>query len=122
MLTKRGVTLIETVVAMTLLSVGSIALIHMMSSGMFADTDLEQSIIAANLANERIEEIKNTSFGSISSGSETGSSIGFNMVDSRVVTVTSTASDLKDVTAEVQWTVKGGQQSVALQTYIADYE
>lgn len=121
MLTKNGVTLIELIVAFTLLTVGSTTLIHMMTVGMFADSNLEQSIIAMNLANERMEEIKNTAFASISSGTETGSSIGFSVFDNRVVTVTNTASDLKDVEVEMQWTQKGGQQSVAVETYIADY-
>ena len=122
MLGKKGITLIELVVAFALFSGGSVAVIYMLSACMFADTHLEQSIIAVNLANERMEEIKNTAFASISSGSETGSSIGFSVFDNRVVTVTNTAADLKDVKVEVQWTQKGGQQSVAVETYIADYE
>jgi len=121
MLTKNGVTLIELIVALVLLTGGSTVLIHMMSIGMFADSNLEQSIIAVNLANEKMEEIRNTAFASISSSTETGSSIGFSVFDSRVVIVTSTQTDLKDVKVEVQWTQKGGQQSVAVETYVADY-
>ena len=121
MLTKSGVTLIELVVGFVLLTGGSTILIHMMSIGMLADSGMEQSIIAMNLANERMEEIKNTAFASISSGSETGSSIGFSTFDSRVVTVTNTAADLKDVKVEVLWTQKGGQQAMAVETYVADY-
>lgn len=121
MLTKNGVTLIELVVALVLLTGGSTVLIHMMSVGMFADSNLEQSIVAVNLANEKMEEIRNTAFASISSGTETGASIGFSVFDNRVVTVTNTASDLKDVKVEMQWTQKGGQQSVAVETYVADY-
>jgi len=121
MLAKNGVSLIELVVAFTLLSVGSTTIIHMMSMAMFADTGLEQRIIALNLANERMEEIKNTAFSSISTGTETGSSIGFSFFDNRVTTVTNTETDLKDVKVEMQWTQKGGQQTVAVQTYIADY-
>jgi len=120
-LTKNGVTLIELIVAFALLTGGSTALIHMMSVGIFADSNLEQSIIAMNLANERMEEIKNTAFASISTGTETGAAIGFSTFDNRVVTVTSTATDLKDVKVEMQWTQKGGQQSIAVETYIADY-
>ena len=121
MLTEKGVTLIELIVALTLFTVGSTTLMHMLSISMFADTDLEQSIIAMNLANERMEEIKNTAFASISSGTETGASIGFDVFDNRVVTVASTATDLKDVEVEMRWTQKGGQKTVAVQTYIADY-
>lgn len=121
MSTKNGVTLIELIIALVLLTVGLTSLIHVLSMGMFADTNLEQSITAMNLANEKMEEIKNTAFASIGSGSETGSSIGFGVFDNRIVTVTNTQSGLKDVKVEVQWTPKGGQQSVAVETYVADY-
>lgn len=121
MLTKNGVTLIELIVALVLLTGGSTVLIHMLSVGMFADSNVEQSIIAVNLANEKMEEIRNTAFASISASTETGSSIGFSVFDNRVVTVTSTQADLKDVKVEMQWTQKGGQQSVAVETYVADY-
>jgi Tfp pilus assembly protein PilV len=122
MLKKNGMTLIELIVGFVLLTGGMTILIHMMSIGMFADSNLEQGITAMNLANEKMEELKNTAFAGISSGSETGSSIGFSVFDSRVVTVTNTQTDLKDVKVEVQWTQKGGQQSVAVEAYIADYE
>ena len=118
---KKGVTLIELVIALALFTAGSTSLIHVMSMGMFADSNLEQHIVAVNLANEKMEEIKNTAFASIASGSETGSAIGFSTFDNRIVTVTNTQSDLKDVKVEVQWTQKGGQQSVAVQTYVANY-
>jgi len=118
---KNGVTLLELVIALVLLTIGSTSLMHVMSMGMFADSNLGQSVMAMNLANEKMEEIKNTAFASISSSSESGSSIGFSVFDSRVVTVTDTETDLKDVKVEVQWTPKGGQQSVAVETYIADY-
>ena len=121
MLTKTGVTLIELVVALVLLTGGSTILIHMMSVGMFADSNLQQSIVAMNLANEKMEEIKDTAFASISAETETGSSIGFSVFDNRVVTVTLTETGLKDVKVEMQWTQKGGQQTVAVETYIADY-
>lgn len=120
MSSKNGLTLIELIVALTLFSVGMTAIIYMLNTAMFADSDMEQSLIAMNLANERMEEIRNTAFASISSGTETGSSIGFSQFDNRVTTVTNTASDLKNVLVEVQWTQKGGQQSVGAQTYIAD--
>ena len=121
LLKKSGMSLIELIVAFALLTGGSTVLIHMMNTVMFADSNLEQSIIAMNLANERMEEIRNTAFASISSGSETGASIGFSEFDNRVVTVTSTAADLKDVEVEMQWTQKGGQQTVSVRSYVANY-
>jgi len=118
---NKGVTLLEMMMTIILVTVGMVAIMRIMSMAIFSDSGLEQKVIALNLANERMEEIKNTAFASISSGTETGSAIGFDFVDNRVVTVTDTASDLKDVEVEVQWTQKGTQQTVAVETYIADY-
>lgn len=118
---KRGFTLIELLIAIILTTGGLIVLMRMMSIGIFADSNLEYRLTAVNLANEKMEELKNTVFGSISAGTETGSAIGFDFVDNRVVSVTETETDLKDVKVEVQWTQKDNQESVEVETYIANY-
>jgi hypothetical protein len=100
---------------------GLMVLMRMISVGIFADSNVEYRMIALNLANEKLEEIKDASFSSITSSSETGSSLGFDFVDNRIVTVTDVESDLKDVTVQVQWTQKASQESVEVETYIADY-
>lgn len=127
---KRGFTLIELLIAIILIAGGLMVLMQLMSVAIFADSDLEYSLIALNLANEKIEELKDTAFDSINAGTEIGSAIGFDWVDQRQWTVDyvdanldSSVSDtgLKDVTVEVQWTQKGGTQSVVVETLIADY-
>lgn len=118
---KQGFTLIELLISIILVVGGLMVLVRMMSIGIFADSNLEYRLTALNLANEKLEELKDLDYSSVSPGSETGSSIGFDFVDSRVVSVTNIAAGLKDVKVEVQWTQKGYQESVEVETYIADY-
>jgi len=99
-------------------------LMQLMSVAIFADSDLEYSLIALNLASEKLEELKDDGYSpaNLNTGTHTESSIsGFDFVDDRIVTVSEVDTDLKDVQVEVRWTQKGGQQSIKLQTYIANY-
>ncbi|MFH1615949.1 MAG: prepilin-type N-terminal cleavage/methylation domain-containing protein [Planctomycetota bacterium] len=117
---KRGFTLIELLITIILTVSGLMALMHMLGIAIFADSDLEYSLTSLNLANEKLEELKDSDYSLVTSATE--SSIpGFSWVDDRVVTVSEISTDLKDVQVDVRWTQKGGQQSVNLRTYIANY-
>jgi prepilin-type N-terminal cleavage/methylation domain-containing protein len=117
---KQGFTLIELLIAIVLAASGLMAMMHIMSIAVFADSDLEYSLTALNLANEKLEELKDNDYSAVTSATE--SSIpGFSFIDDRVLTVSEVDTDLKDVQVEVRWTQKGGQQSVNLRTYIANY-
>lgn len=121
---KRGFTLIELLIAIILTAGGLMVLMQLMSVAIFADSTLEYSLIALNLANEKLEELKDDGYShaNLNIGTHTESSIsGFDFVDDRIVTVSEVDTDLKDVQVEVRWTQKGGQQSVNLRTYIANY-
>ena len=130
---KQGFTLIELLIAIILVGGGLMVLMQLMGVAIFADSDLEYSLIALNLANEKLEELKDDGYShaNLNTGTHTESSIsGFDSIDQRQWTVgyvdanlDSSVSDtgLKDVTVEVQWTQKGGTQSVAAETLIADY-
>jgi len=130
---RQGFTLIELLIAIILTAGGLMVLMQLMSVAIFADSDLEYSLIALNLANEKLEELKDDGYShaNLNTGTHTESSIsGFDFVDQRQWTVgyidanlDSSVSDtgLKDVTVEVQWTQKGGTQSVVVETVIADY-
>jgi prepilin-type N-terminal cleavage/methylation domain-containing protein len=117
---KQGFTLIEMLIAIILASSGLMVSMQIMGVAIFADSDLEYSITALNLANEKLEELKDTAYSSVVSATENSIS-GFDFADDRVVTVSEVSTDLKDVQVEVRWTQKGGQQSVNVRTYIANY-
>ena len=117
---KQGFTLIELLIAIILTTSGLLALIHMLGVAIFADSDLEYNLTALNLANEKLEELKDSDYSSIVSATESPI-LGFSWIDDRVVTVSEVSTDLKDVQVEVRWTQQGGQQSVNVRTYIANY-
>jgi prepilin-type N-terminal cleavage/methylation domain-containing protein len=120
---NRGFTLIELLIAIVLIVSGLVALMGVMSVGIYADASLEYELTAFNLAAEKIEQLKDTAFGSISASTETGSSIGFDWIDQRIVSIDEPYGPnlLKDVTVTVQWTQKGSTQSVSVDTFIANY-
>ncbi len=132
---KQGFTLIEMLIAIVLIATGLMVLMQLMGVAIFADSTLEYRLTALNLANEKIEELKDDGYSHANldpaSSPFTEASIsGFDFVDQRQWTVdyvdanlSTSVSDtgLKDVTVEVQWTQKGSTQSVAVETLIGDY-
>jgi len=121
---KQGFTLIELLIAIILAASGLMVLMQLMGVAIFADSDLEYSLTSLNLANEKLEELKDDGYShaNLNAGTHTESSIsGFDFVDDRIATVSEVDTDLKDVQVEVRWTQKGGQQSVSVRTYIANY-
>ena len=132
---KQGFTLIEILIAIVLAATGLMALMQLMGVAIFADSNLEYRLTALNLANEKLEELKDDDYNNpnldpASSPFTEASISGFGFIDQRQWTVdyvdanlSTSVSDtgLKDVTVEVQWTQRGGTQSVAVETLIADY-
>jgi Tfp pilus assembly protein PilV len=127
--------LIEVLIAIVLIVIGLVALMQAMSVAIFADSTLEYRLTALNLANEKLEELKDDGYSHANldpaSSPFTEAFIsGFNFVDQRQWTVdyvdanlSTSVSDtgLKDVTVQVQWTQRGGTQYVAVETLIGDY-
>lgn len=132
---KQGFTLIEVLIAIVLIVSGLVALMQVMSVAIFADSTLEYRLTALNLANEKLEELKDDGYSHANldpaSSPFTEVSIsGFDFIAQRQWTVdyvdanlSTSVSDtgLKDVTVQVQWTQRGGTQSVAVETLIGDY-
>ncbi len=132
---RQGFTLIELLIAIILVAGGLVVLMQLMSVAIFVDSNLEYRLTALNLANEKLEELKDNGYSDpnldpASSPFTEASISGFDFVDQRQwivdyvdANLDSSVSDtgLKDVTVQVQWTQKGGTQSVAVETLIGDY-
>ncbi len=116
----KGFTLIELLIAIVLIVGGLVALMGAMSAGICADAALEYRLIALNLANEKLEELKDSDYSLVTYATESSIS-GFSWVYDRIVTVSEVDTGLKNVQVEVRWTQKSITQSVAVETYIADY-
>jgi prepilin-type N-terminal cleavage/methylation domain-containing protein len=113
----QGMTLVEILVAITVLCVGllAVAILFPRSS---TNIDYGGNISQATaLAQEKIEELRNTDFNSITGGND--SPTGY----TRTWTVADAGSPpfrLRTVTVTVSWAAPGRPANVVLQTFIAE--
>ncbi len=113
----RGFTLLEVMIS-TLLLVGCVVSIAWaLNLGLLASADLENVNLGLAIAQDKMEEIKNTAFGSVSSSGPTADS-NFSAFNT---TVTVTGTDPKQVAVAVAWNAQGGSSSVTLTTQVASY-
>ena len=115
---KSGFTLLETLIAILLLSIGATALIWAFSAGLFASTDADNVDLALNVAQAKMEEIKNTSYSGIASAAKAAvpGVSGFQ----QSVNVTVVYTGLKQVDVTVYWSPQGVETNISLSTYIAN--
>ena len=118
---NKGLTLVEVVMAVTLLVVGVTAIVKTVSKAMTVGIYVDGQAIALMLAEEKMEAIKNTVYSSIASSDE-GALAGSFAAFRRSVTVSGTP---KQVQVDVSWTYKigsdqGTTQTVSLVTIITD--
>ena len=118
---KKGFTLLEMLITIVLLTAGIVPILRMLSMGMFADVNAENATIARYLAQEEMEEIKDSaSYSGIDSFASARATLTGDFSDfDREVTV---SGDPKQVNVIVYWTVKGQDQSIDLVTLFTDYD
>ena len=115
---KRGLTLIEILISLALLSVGIISITSAFSTGISASGDSENVATALNIAQKKMEVIKNTAFANISNGSAAADPIftGFNTSVNAA-----TGQNPMQVNVTVSWRAKDGNTSITLTTLVANY-
>jgi prepilin-type N-terminal cleavage/methylation domain-containing protein len=116
----RGFTLLELMLAMSLLATGTIAIVELIQRAQMASRDGEQVLIATYLAERRLEELRNVAYASLASEARASvsSPSGFTQFD-RQVTVTTPFTNLRQIVVTVYWDAPGpaGETNVSLQTY-----
>ena len=112
---KKGFTLLEALLAIVLMAVGLVSVLQVISTGLFAGTVNENEIIAANLGQEKIEELENASYTDIVD-EDKDTVPGFSSF-SREVIVSVLQAGLKEVTVKVYWTAKSDEMDVTIITY-----
>ncbi len=114
----RGFTLLEVLLALTLLAGGTVAIVELFQRAQMGVADGESVVIATYLAQRRLEELRNIPYGQLAS--ETKAPIddptGYSRF-SRKILVTTPITNLRQLVATVFWTATGGETSVTLQSY-----
>ncbi|MBI3324669.1 MAG: prepilin-type N-terminal cleavage/methylation domain-containing protein [Candidatus Omnitrophica bacterium] len=115
---ENGFTLLEVLLAVALLAGGTVAVAELFQTAQWGSTEAENALIATQLTQARLEELRNTAYASLAN--ETKASIsspsGFSRF-SREVTVTTPYTNLKLIVVTVYWTGTGGETNVSLSTY-----
>lgn len=114
---KKAFSLIEVLITLIVLTIGVVAISRAFSTGLFASTDIENVDLALNIAQAKMEQIKNTAFASLADSGPTADS---NFSRFNVTVNVSEGQDPMQVAVTVSWSVKGGQNSIILTTLVAN--
>ena len=126
----KGFTLLEILITIIILTISVIALTSAFSSGLFSSTDVENVDLALNIAQAKMEEIKNTAFASLADSGPAAADTDPNSPLSRFdVTVdVGVPADPRQVDVIVEWEAQSGVKhgqipsvSITLTTQMADY-
>ena len=100
---KEGFTLVEIMVAMIVLSIGLLSFFALNMAIIKSNVFSKAITYATNLAQEKIEQLKNTPYASITNQTETG--IGLNNAFTRTTTVQEGVpqANMKTITVTVTW-------------------
>jgi Tfp pilus assembly protein PilV len=115
---KKSFTLLEVLITIIILTVGIIAISQAFSTGLLTSTDVEDVELALNIAQAKMEEIKDTAFSSLSDSGPTPDS---NFDNFNVTVDVTEGQNPMQVDVTVSWEVKGGQTSITLTTLVVDY-
>ncbi len=114
----KGFTLLEVLIATIILTVGMIAILWAFNTGLFATTDVENVDLALNIAQAKMEQIKNTPFASLADSGPTADS---NFPNFNLTVNVAEGQNPMQIDVTVAWQVKGGQTSITLTTLVANY-
>jgi type IV pilus assembly protein PilV len=117
---EEGFTLVEIMIALVVLSVGLVALAGLQISAVRGNAFSKRMTTAVSVADEKMEQLKNSSYANIISESTTQVNQS-NMSFSRQVTVANNSPlpDTKTVNVTVQWLEGSNSHSVPITTIIS---
>jgi len=117
---SRGFTLLEVLLVMIMLVAVFFPLLQMLSSGLVASTEARNTNTAVKLAQQKMEEIKNTPFASIAS--EPWTVISSYPAYSRQVVVSTPQNNFKDIQVLISWaTDESTGASISIETFISNF-
>ena len=119
-LLNKGFSLLEIILTMMVLSIGTLSLIQAINTVVFPETQINHRGRAVLLAQEKMEEIKNAqNYSNIDNLASARVNLGGEFADfEREVVVN---GDPKEVRVYLYWGPAGGEQYLRLVTLMADY-
>jgi prepilin-type N-terminal cleavage/methylation domain-containing protein len=123
---NKGFSLIEFMIAITILSVGLMALVGLQSTAIKGNGSNKNLTTAVMLAEKKMEDLKNTAFTSLTTGTTNdpgnpltgiGGSGGFFNRSWNVQTYSS-STNMKQITVTIAWTAAGRSHSTSLDTVV----
>src|SRR3972149_2893581 len=115
---NNGFTLVEIIVAMGVLTIALLGLVSVTVMVIKGNSFSKTMTTATILAKGKIEQLKNTSYGSLAGGTETVDSAGFTYTRTWAVTNTP-AAGMKTVEVTVQWNWQNAARNVTLRSIVA---
>ena len=122
---NKGFSLLEVMVAVVVLGFGLLAIMHLFPMGLRASKISQDTTAASFLAQAKIEELRNTGWSQLASGTEDYGDITDYHAFKRVTTVDNvetTGPGLKRITIEVFYKPYGAERSIKLVTLFTDYK
>ncbi len=116
--TNHGFTLLEVLIALVIFTVGIIIIIMAFTSGLFASSDIENVDLALNIAQAKMEEVKNTPFAGLA---DSGPTQDPNFSNFNISVNVAEGQNPMQVDVTVSWNTKGGQSNVTFTTLVANY-
>jgi prepilin-type N-terminal cleavage/methylation domain-containing protein len=116
--TKKGFSLLEVMLAILLFGTGLVFLLQVVNTGLFVGGQNEDTVIAANLAQEKIEESRNAAYSAIVS--EIKAVVAGFPDFKRRVDMTTPQTGLKQISVTVYWYARSDEMSVNMVTYVSD--
>jgi prepilin-type N-terminal cleavage/methylation domain-containing protein len=115
---KGGFSLLEVMLAILLFGTGFVFLLQAMNTGLSVGGFNENSVIAANLAQEKIEWSRNAAYGSLASETPAAAVPGFTGFTREVLVgdLTPAQTGLKQITVKVSWP---GEEPIIMVTYVS---
>jgi type IV pilus assembly protein PilV len=113
---SSGFTLIEVMIAILVIVVGLLGVAGVATMVINGNTLAKEMTVATTLAQDKIEELKNTSYPNLGSSSDTQDSI---YTRTWTVTADSPAGGMKTIQVAVQFSWKGSTRNVTLKTIAA---
>jgi Tfp pilus assembly protein PilV len=107
----------EVLIATVVVTVGIVAVMGALGIGLFASTDIEDTDLALNIAQAKMEEIKNTAFASLA---DSGPTADATFPKYSVTVNVAEGQDPMRIDVTVSWGAKGGTASIMLTTQAAN--